>query len=83
MAVLKSGSKGGPVKKLQEQLNKDGAKPKLNVDGIFGPLTKEAVKAFQKKSKLKADGIVGRMTLLYLLAPTISEPRLITSEENT
>ena len=62
MAVLKSGSKGGPVKKLQEQLNKTGAKPKLDVDGIFGPLTAEAVKTFQKKSKLKADGIVGPNT---------------------
>ncbi len=62
MAVLKTGSKGGPVKKLQEQLNKAGAKPKLNADGLFGPLTTEAVKAFQKKNKLKADGKVGPNT---------------------
>jgi general secretion pathway protein A len=37
--------------------------------------------AFQKRHGLKPDGIVGRVTLLYLLAPTIVEPRLITIEE--
>lgn len=62
MAALKIGSKGGPVKKLQGQLNKAGAKPKLNADGMFGKLTAEAVKALQKKNSLKADGIVGGKT---------------------
>jgi murein L,D-transpeptidase YcbB/YkuD len=33
--------------------------------------------AFQRRNGLKADGIVGPNTLLYLMAPTISEPRLI------
>ena len=33
--------------------------------------------AFQRRHGLKADGIVGPNTLLYLMAPTISEPRLI------
>ncbi|MCA0872330.1 peptidoglycan-binding protein [Seohaeicola saemankumensis] len=63
MAVLKSGSKGNDVKKLQTDLNKLGAKPQLKVDGIFGPRTLEAVKAFQKKAKLKPDGQVGKLTL--------------------
>jgi general secretion pathway protein A len=40
--------------------------------------------SFQRRNGLKADGIVGRVTLLYLLAPTISQPRLITPpEENS
>jgi general secretion pathway protein A len=40
--------------------------------------------SFQRRHGLKPDGIVGRVTLLYLLAPTISHPRLITTvEENS
>jgi general secretion pathway protein A len=37
--------------------------------------------AFQRRNGLKADGIVGPNTLLYLMAPTISEPRLIIAAE--
>ena len=33
--------------------------------------------SFQRRLGLDADGIVGPNTLLYLMAPTISEPRLI------
>lgn len=33
-----------------------------NVDGIYGPKTKEAVKYFQRKNKLAVDGIVGPKT---------------------
>jgi putative peptidoglycan binding protein len=68
MAILKKGSKGSDVKKLQIQLNKLKAKPKLAEDGIFGPKTLEAVKAFQKKAKLKPDGLVGDLTRAALAA---------------
>lgn len=34
----------------------------LMPDGIFGPLTEEAVKEFQKAKGLKVDGIVGKAT---------------------
>ena len=59
---LKKGSKGAPVKQLQDALNKKNAKPKLKVDGMFGSLTEDATKIFQKKNKLKADGKVGEKT---------------------
>ena len=62
MAALKSGSKGKDVTALQENLNKAGVKPKLNVDGKFGKKTETAVKDFQKKKNLKADGVVGKKT---------------------
>jgi hypothetical protein len=51
---------GQPVKDLQTALDRNGAK--LVVDGIFGPLTEAAVKAFQKSHLIPADGIVGRLT---------------------
>ena len=57
--VLKLGSRGNEVKLLQEKLN-------LKVDGIFGPLTAEAVKNFQRSNGLKVDGIVGANTLSKL-----------------
>jgi general secretion pathway protein A len=37
--------------------------------------------AFQRRHGLIADGIIGPKTLLYLMAPGISEPRLLTSIE--
>jgi general secretion pathway protein A len=33
--------------------------------------------AFQRRKGLKADGIIGPNTLIHLMAPTISEPRLL------
>ena len=50
--LLKNGSKGDDVKKLQEKL-------KLTADGAFGLRTEEAVKSWQKANGLKDDGIVG------------------------
>lgn len=63
MAVLKKGDKGPKVKALQKKLNKAGAKPKLTENGSFDDKTEAAVKAFQKKSALKADGKVGSGTM--------------------
>lgn len=48
------------VKKIQEQLNKLGAK--LDADGHYGPKTKEAVKAFQGANGLEVDGWAGKNT---------------------
>lgn len=53
--VLKRGSRGANVKFLQSKLG-------LTADGIFGPNTDKAVRAFQTKKKLKVDGIVGPAT---------------------
>jgi cell wall-associated NlpC family hydrolase len=57
---------GQAVLRLQAALNKYGYTP-LVVDGIFGPLTEAAVKAFQKSHLLTADGIVGILTWAKLL----------------
>jgi peptidoglycan hydrolase-like protein with peptidoglycan-binding domain len=51
---------------LQKALNNKGAKPKLQEDGMFGTGTTAALKAFQKKNKLTADGIAGPQTFKAL-----------------
>ncbi len=66
MTKLKKGSKGAEVKKLQEQLNKAGAKPKLKLDSGFGAKTETALKNFQKKNRLKDDGVAGPKTMAVL-----------------
>jgi putative chitinase len=53
--ILKIGSKGEEVKKLQEKL---GVVAGLGV-GVFGPKTDAAVKDWQRKNELLDDGIVG------------------------
>jgi putative chitinase len=50
--LLKIGSKGEDVKKLQSKLG-------LNDDGDFGPATESAVIKFQKQKGLNPDGLVG------------------------
>jgi hypothetical protein len=58
--LLRRGDRLPSVGVLQKLLNRSGAK--LNVDGVFGPRTHEAVLEFQRPRKLKADGIVGEET---------------------
>lgn len=53
--LLRRGSRGTEVAALQSKLN-------LIPDGIFGPITEEAVRAFQKSRGLTVDGIVGNQT---------------------
>ena len=59
--MLRTGSRGDAVRKLQELLNAKGYTCG-NVDGIFGSKTYAAVLAFQKANGLGADGIVGPLT---------------------
>lgn len=64
--VLRSGSEGELVTKLQQRLQELGYYTTA-VDGQFGPGTREAVTLFQRQHGLDADGIVGEETsaLLY------------------
>lgn len=59
--VLKKGSKGQQVLAWQNYLFINGYNPGL-IDGKFGQLTEDAVKAFQSAHGLKPDGIVGPKT---------------------
>lgn len=55
MKTIKKGSRGDDVATLQRKLN-------LIADGIFGPITDEAVRDFQRNHNLIVDGIVGPKT---------------------
>lgn len=55
-SIIKVGARGGTVRKIQEVLG-------IPADGVFGPGTERAVKAWQAKKGLTPDGIVGKATL--------------------
>lgn len=64
--ALKKGSRGSYVKKAQKLLKKK----KISVgkiDGYFGAKTKRGVIKFQKRNKIKANGIIGKSTWNKLL----------------
>ena len=66
--LFKQGSKGLHVRAIRLSLNTwsgDTMTP-LAPDGIFGPLTKSRVRAFQSAYPLSVDGIVGPNTFSYL-----------------
>lgn len=65
VGVVKPGSRGVNVKKLQQALH-------IKSDGIYGRGTMALVKRFQRRHHLKADGIVGPATwrTLYASNPT-------------
>ncbi len=63
--TLHVGSTGDPVPALQFLLRQHGES--LQADGIFGPITDAAVRAFQYSHGLVVDGIVGNKTWPALL----------------
>jgi hypothetical protein len=60
MPVISFGSSGVSVRVLQRLLLSNGYG--IPVDGVFGPITETAVKAFQNRRNLSADGMVGQKT---------------------
>ena len=66
METVRKGDKGAAVTALQESLVKLGYG--ITVDGIFGAATQKAVKDFQKKKGLDADGVCGPLTWAALTA---------------
>ncbi|MEA4875548.1 peptidoglycan-binding protein, partial [Anaerorhabdus sp.] len=60
--MLKSGSKGTEVTRLQERLEELNYFH-VSVDGLYGPATSMAVRLFQRQNGLTADGVAGTKTL--------------------
>lgn len=57
--MIQLGSRGAGVERLQDALG-------ITLDGIFGPKTDKALRAFQRDNNLVADGILGPKTLAAL-----------------
>ena len=72
--LLKIGSKGDDVKKLQEKLG-------LTADGIFGNGTATKVKEWQAANGLTADGIVGDGTWSKMFGTTTTQPAQVVKED--
>jgi peptidoglycan hydrolase-like protein with peptidoglycan-binding domain len=70
--VLRMGMRGDSVSVLQRALNAKGEK--LSTDGIFGTLTFEAVRRFQKSRGLVVDGVVGPRTWMALSYSAPAKP---------
>lgn len=81
-ANLTNGSRGDSVRQMQEQLNAIARVytviPSIAVDGVFGPQTEAAVRAFQQVFGLPSNGIVDlptwyRISQLYVAVTRIAE----------
>ena len=82
LVLLRVGSRGNLVKKLQEALG-------IDADGRFGPGTKKAVMEYQEAHGLAADGMAGPKTLASIDAfkssfneETIQNSELRSDEES-
>jgi len=62
---VQRGDRGAAVRQLQRQLNNNGAG--LGVDGVFGPKTERALRAFQRSSGVSQTGRLDGRTLGKLL----------------
>lgn len=63
--LSKLGSRGNEVRQIQTKLKSLGLY-NGSVDGIYGSITRNAVKQFQRNCGITADGIAGPTTLSYL-----------------
>jgi len=63
--VIRIGHRNHPVRTLQHLLRARGHG--VTVDGVFGPVTEAAVRAFQTSKSLSVDGIVGPQTWAALI----------------
>ncbi len=64
--VMQLGDYGTDVKNMQTRLAKLNYLSSANATGYFGEITEDAVKAFQKRAGLTADGKVGGVTLTMM-----------------
>lgn len=76
----KPGYSGNDVKKLQQALNLLGYYDG-NIDGNYGASTENAVKKFQKKRGMNADGLAGSSTIKILFGKAPKQNKSLTSKE--
>jgi peptidoglycan hydrolase-like protein with peptidoglycan-binding domain len=74
LILLKQGTRGDTVKALQTKLG-------VGADGQFGPGTEKAVREYQKKNSLTADGLAGPATLAHMkLFPEVTDATVKASQ---
>ena len=61
--VLKFGSAGTPVRRLQRALNAVSGKTQLNVSGVFDRSTDTALRTYQRQVKVAVTGVLAGSTL--------------------
>jgi peptidoglycan hydrolase-like protein with peptidoglycan-binding domain len=66
--VLKIGSTGPAVRRLQRTLNAAGPATPVRIDGLFGSGTSNALRAWQRKVRVEVSGVAGRQTWRALSA---------------
>ena len=71
---VQQGSNGDAVRAVQSQIHGRGDGAHIAIDGIFGPDTNDAVRAFQTLLGLPADGIVGQQTWNHLVNGFLGAP---------
>jgi peptidoglycan hydrolase-like protein with peptidoglycan-binding domain len=80
---VQQGSNGDAVRAVQSQIHSrgDGAS-QITIDGIFGPVTNDAVRAFQTILGLAVDGIVGPQTWNHLVNGYLAAPQPQTAAQD-
>ncbi|MBP2626467.1 MAG: spore cortex-lytic enzyme [Firmicutes bacterium] len=72
--VLKIGTSGDDVLNLQATLKKNGYNA-IELDGVYGESTRQAIIEFQLEKNLQDDGIAGQETMQHLLDSTVPVSR--------
>jgi peptidoglycan hydrolase-like protein with peptidoglycan-binding domain len=74
-ASIADGSQGAAVRTWQADLDRVQPSADLAIDGVFGPLTRQATDVFQADAHIGVDGIVGPLTSAAMTkeleAPTV------------
>ena len=80
---VQQGSNGDAVRAVQSQIHSrgDGAN-QIAIDGVFGPVTSDAVRAFQTFLSLTVDGIVGPQTWNHLVNGYLAAPDPVTAAQD-
>jgi hypothetical protein len=77
LLMLKSPTMSGTDVRIVQQLLNQRGNAGLAADGVFGPLTRQAVISWQRRAQIHVDGIVGPQTRISLGLPGDGQPSAI------
>lgn len=79
--IVKLGMEGPDIEDMQQQLKDMGYMSK--VTGLYGDTTTEAIRAFQDRNSLSADGLCGPITFALLYSPDARESKSKAAQART